>query len=77
MTDTTIHGLIRRRALEGASLEAIDKELIESDRALDEEHRSALWLYAHHHTQAATRRGAGSRKQEVPGHPPRRASTPV
>ncbi len=66
MTDTAIHGLIRRRALEGASLEAIDQELIESDRALDEEHRSALWLYAHHHTQAArsSRRTPGLRPVE-------------
>ncbi len=53
MTHTAIQELIRRRALQGASLEAIDQELIESDQALDEEHRSALWLDAHHHTQAA------------------------
>ena len=53
MTHPAIQELIRQRALQGASLEAIDQELIASDQALDEEHRSALWLYAHHHTQAA------------------------
>jgi len=53
VTHPAIRELIRRRALQGASLAAIDQELIASDQALDEEHRSALWLYAHHHTQAA------------------------
>lgn len=43
-----LHAQIERRVAAGAGVEAIEAELAARARALSDEHRAALWLYAWH-----------------------------
>lgn len=42
----TIRTTIHQRLSRGAALEEVERELISESRALSEDERSALWLYA-------------------------------
>jgi hypothetical protein len=51
MIDMAVRRAIRQRVAVGAGVDAIDRAVEDSASHLEEEERSALWLYAWHHAR--------------------------
>ena len=79
MDSRAARGHIRDRIERGATLDELDS-VIRARRGLDEEQRSALWLYAWHHAPgpgARSRSGAGRRSAAPEAGDGRSLLTPV
>jgi hypothetical protein len=51
LIDMAVRRRIEKRIAAGAGLDAIDRAVEDSAKHLEEEERSALWLYAWHHAR--------------------------